>query len=422
MAITFFHQSRKDIAPIWVRYTDAYSDAKTRTPLYVSKDRLVKGSIVKYKTGRSLSTNERNTIQDRNNSLDKLKTKLDDIEHLIIDAVNSLEGRTVITSAWLKMVVNKTNRLYLKDHIQNWMDSKVDWSANSKRSAEVFKSFMAKHFDVQFEDLENRSRPQVALEDIDLIYFDKLKTYCKDNGMMPRTINQRIGYLCEVCEFAEDRGYKINFRRSKVERVKEAKAIKSYLNIDELKAIIDLEIKYTGNPTNEELEVSRDWLILSCYTAMRSSDMFNLTNSNIVGDRIIYRQQKTDSKDVSIDIFRPVEAIIKRYKGFPPINRKYSKRAWGQRYQRHIQTICKLAGINKMVKTRNGETEKYNTITTHIGRMSFATNHYEILPTVQIMGITGHSSESQLLTYINKERVKLVGTSIKDTVNALSGY
>ena len=422
MAITFFHQSRKDTVPIWVRYTDSYSDAKTRTPLYITKDRLVKNNIIKYKVGRSLSTNKRNIVHDRNKALDNLKVKMDDIERLIIDAVNSLQGRTVITSEWLKMVVNQTNRLFLKDHIQNWIDSKVDWSDNSRKSAEQFQRFMAKHFDVQFEDLENRSRPQVALEDINLIYFDKLKTYCKEKGMMPRTINQRIGYLCEVCEFAEDRGYKINFRKSKVERIKEAKAIKSYLNIDELKTIIDLEINYTGNPTNEELEISRDWLILSCYTAMRSSDMYNLNNSNIVGDRIVYRQQKTDSKDVSIDIFKPVEAILKRFNGFPPINRKYSKRAWVQRYQRHIQTICKLAGINEMVKSKNGDTEKYNTITTHIGRMSFATNHYEILPTVHIMGITGHSSESQLLTYINKERVQMVGNSIKDTVNALSGY
>ena len=86
MAITFFHQSRKDTVPIWVRYTDSYSDAKTRTPLYITKDRLVKNNIIKYKVGRSLSTNKRNIVHDRNKALDNLKVKMDDIERLIIDS------------------------------------------------------------------------------------------------------------------------------------------------------------------------------------------------------------------------------------------------------------------------------------------------------------------------------------------------
>ena len=114
MAITFYHQSRKETVPILVRYADGYSDAKTRTPLYIKKDRLVKNTIIKYKVGRSLSTNERNAIHDRNKALDELKAKMDDIEHLIVDAINKLQGKTKITSEWLKMVVNQTNRLYLK--------------------------------------------------------------------------------------------------------------------------------------------------------------------------------------------------------------------------------------------------------------------------------------------------------------------
>ena len=42
---------------------------------------------------------------------------------------------------------------------------------------------------------------------------------------------------------------------------------------------------------------------------------------------------------------------------------------------------------------------------THIGRMSFATNFYGKIKTSDIISVTGHSSESQLLTYINKNRI-----------------
>ena len=55
---------------------------------------------------------------------------------------------------------------------------------------------------------------------------------------------------------------------------------------------------------------------------------------------------------------------------------------------------------NKKIKT-----EKYNTINAHIGRMSFATNSYGKVPTSVLTKITGHKSERQLLTYINKDAV-----------------
>jgi len=48
--------------------------------------------------------------------------------------------------------------------------------------------------------------------------------------------------------------------------------------------------------------------------------------------------------------------------------------------------------------------------------MSFATNFYGKLPTTDIMSITGHSSEAQLLTYINKNRVRTDNT-LKDRMN-----
>ena len=98
MAITYFTQSKKEIAPIWVRYTDAYSDAKTRTPLYINKDRLQRGKIIKHKTNRALPTNQRNEIRDRNIALESLDVSMGNLTNLILDAVNELPQRTVTIS------------------------------------------------------------------------------------------------------------------------------------------------------------------------------------------------------------------------------------------------------------------------------------------------------------------------------------
>ena len=134
MAVSFFTQSnnKKDIAPIWVRYTDNLSDAKTRTPLYIENGRLEKGKIKKFKINSSLPTNERQLIKEKNLSLDKVDQSMRKIERLIYDAINELPQRNKIKSDWLKKVVNQTNELVLKDHIQNWLDSRLTKKENTK--------------------------------------------------------------------------------------------------------------------------------------------------------------------------------------------------------------------------------------------------------------------------------------------------
>jgi hypothetical protein len=410
MAITYFTQSKKEIAPIWVRYTDAYSDAKTRTPLYINKDRLQRGKIIKHKTNRALPTNQRNEIRDRNNALENLEVSMSNISNLILDAVNELPQRTVIKSEWLKMIVNQTNSVYLKDHIQNWVNSKASLSENSINSIKVFQNFM-----------EERFETDIFLTSIDIKYFDTFKSSLREN-YSARTINLYVSYLVAVCLYAEDRGYKLNFNKSKIGKEKQSKAIKSYLTFDDLQKIIEVDFKNQVKVSKEKLEASRDWLVISCYTGMRASDIYKLTNLNIKKDYIVYKQKKTDSNDVYAPILKPVETILKKHGGFPPKNNKQDKETWGQRYQRHIKKVCELAGIDEMVdkKINNKvvKTEKYNTITTHIGRMSFATNFYGKISTTGIMSITGHSSEAQLLTYINKNR-EITDNTLKDRMNRL---
>jgi hypothetical protein len=45
---------------------------------------------------------------------------------------------------------------------------------------------------------------------------------------------------------------------------------------------------------------------------------------------------------------------------------------------------------------------KHEFISSHIGRRSFATNHYGKVPTTYLIGITNHSTEAQFLNYIQK--------------------
>ena len=67
-------------------------------------------------------------------------------------------------------------------------------------------------------------------------------------------------------------------------------------------------------------------------------------------------------------------------------------------------------GLRKVV----GVYPKYELVTSHIGRRSFATNFYGTIPTTYLIYITGHSSEAMFLNYIGK--------SNKDLAMEISNY
>jgi integrase len=90
----------------------------------------------------------------------------------------------------------------------------------------------------------------------------------------------------------------------------------------------------------------------------------------------------------------------------------------------YIKIIVKKAGIteeiigSKIDSSINRKVKKsypkHELITSHIGRRSFATNFYGIIPTPLIMSATGHMSEKMFLNYIGKSQT--------DRAKSLSKY
>lgn len=70
-----------------------------------------------------------------------------------------------------------------------------------------------------------------------------------------------------------------------------------------------------------------------------------------------------------------------------------------------------LLGLSKgRITKRSGdkseivEVPKYELISSHVGRRSFATNFYGKINQQLIQSVTGHKTESSFLKYINKQR------------------
>lgn len=91
-----------------------------------------------------------------------------------------------------------------------------------------------------------------------------------------------------------------------------------------------------------------------------------------------------------------------------------------QKFNDYLKEVCELAGINDLItfyQTRGEKREqitlpKYQLITSHTARRSFATNAFKAgLPSISIMKITGHKTERSFLKYIKitkEENAKLI--------------
>ena len=180
----------------------------------------------------------------------------------------------------------------------------------------------------------------------------------------------------------------------------------TYLSEDELKQIVDLR------NLPEYLDNVRDWLIISCYTGQRVSDFMRFTPDMI--DRknnrsLIHITQQKTGKKVAIPLLPIVENILKKRNG------NFPKPISDQKYNDYIKEVCRKAKINDPIKgkittvtdvgTRReaGIYPKWQLISSHVGRRSFATNFYGKIPTPYIKDITGHGTEAMLLKYIGKK-------------------
>jgi integrase len=146
----------------------------------------------------------------------------------------------------------------------------------------------------------------------------------------------------------------------------------------------------------------RNDFVLGCLTGLRFSDFSNLSETDIVGDLLRKKQQKSDHW-VVIPLRREAKVILsERFQRKVPV---YSN----GKFNFHIKNLAKLAGINQLVKhsyKKGNRTiveikPKYKWVTSHTCRRSFCTNEFLAgTPVELIMKISGHKSVKDFYKYI----------------------
>ena len=257
-----------------------------------------------------------------------------------------------------------------------------------------------------FQEFEKYRRRQIQFEEIDFEFYTDLKAYLeRECRYSLNTIGRFIKVMKIVLNDATAEGVNTSqkFKSAKFRTLSEvANAV--FLNEAELREMQELDLS-----TNKRLEAVRDWFLIGCWTGLRFSDWKKLTPESISDDgrTISVLMQKTQ-KEVSVPISPELAAIFEKYQ--TQEGQAFPKLISDQRFNDYLKEVAQMMESQRAVfskeRTKAGmkvsnQSEKWQLVSTHTARRSFATNMFNRgYPVPLIMSATGHKTESEFYRYI----------------------
>lgn len=229
-------------------------------------------------------------------------------------------------------------------------------------------------------------------------YYDFMDFYIEERGANNNTFGKMVKTLKTFLNAATQQGYNTNLEfRDKRFKVYQEEVTHIYLNEEDIQTILNLDLS-----DNIKRQTIRDLFVIGCYTGLRFSDFKQINEKNISDNRLKIKTQKT-GKYVVIPFHPIVKKIIDDYNGVIP--KSYCNAV----INKELKEIGKLCGFFEDViqvrthgiKRKETIYKKWQLISTHCARRSFATNLFKQgFPAINIMKITGHKSEKTFMRYI----------------------
>lgn len=242
----------------------------------------------------------------------------------------------------------------------------------------------------------------LGFDDIDQDFLSSFVAFMQSLNKATNTIAHKVICIKAVMRAAVERGLTDNerwrFFRNSTEQT-EAVA----LNEEELALIHDHD--FSDDP---RLERVRDLFLVGCWTGLRFSDVTRIKRENIHDGFIDITQSKTYGR-VVIPLHPVFKEMWEKYGGELPTDIS------NQKFNDYIKDVCKEVGLKEGVLksiTRGGRRrttryEKWQLVSSHTARRSFATNLYRSgFPSISIMQITGHKTETAFLRYIKVSKIE----------------
>lgn len=393
--ISLLLQSSNDPATIYIRLRDGrHTDVKARTNLNISPK-----NWDKKRQGPS-----KKLLKDI--EFANLDTDLVNLKNQLLVHYNNSKGKTSINSTWLKDFINPQKKASkFSDRLVEYIDTYIAYKKHDVTSATVAKCRVIKQLLIRYE---NYIGSKLYIKDINNDFKLNFEDYCRGQKYSDNTIAKNLRYIKTYCRDARNNGLQAHPQLDGI-KTKYYKTEHIHLTKEEIKKIENID----SSDLTESLINARDWLLISCYSGQRISDFMRFNRSMIRHEKIngqnkplLEFTQKKTGKLMTIPIAKEIIGILKKN------NNEFPRRISDQRYNEYIKKVCKKAGIDEVAagnvynpKTKTYQRKrcpKWQLVTSHIGRRSFATNNYGAIPTTFLMYMTGHSTEKMFLTYIGK--------------------
>lgn len=235
---------------------------------------------------------------------------------------------------------------------------------------------------------------QILLKDITIQKIDEFENYLSGLGHAKNYTIKLVGRFKTVLNIAHAYGYiKNNPAKNHKTYLKKEEILKDFLEAEEIKKI-ENSLTFL---TKQEHHVAC-WFLLSCYTGLRFSDIFNFNfNSSVKKNELIVKTEKTGSI-VSIGINEKITECLERVK-------KFSQICSSQKTNVHLKTIAQKSAVSKKISF-------------HTARHTFACMCAEVgVPIEVTQKWLGHSDTKTTLIYYKLKNKKM--TEFAHLFNAL---
>ncbi|MBG6109354.1 integrase [Flavobacterium sp. CG_9.10] len=431
--IKFLVQGKSDNSQIYIRVSiSQFLSIKKKTGFTINpKDWSAK---VKDKgTDRPKQNNPENKIT--HSSLNKLETWVFD------NLNNDLSKGILIDVYWLETQINncfkrvtKTDNSLLVNHIEYIIDNantrkiringgfKIGLSKSTIKNYTLFKNIITEY--------QKITKKQIHFIGVTEPFVEKFTNWLiNSKNYSTNYAGKQLEILKTVCIDAEKNEIIITPYSKTIQHFRESDKDRyiqtlSFYELEQIQnsdftnqEVLDKFKKENPHLTNrlaittETMNNARNWILLGCEIGQRGGDLLSIENENIrYNGKSIYIDiiQKKTNKSVTVGVFSAYVTEL--------VLNNFPRKIPHQKLNDIIKVVCKLAGISAVVEGKKLNTEtnrkelgfhpKYDLITSHCFRRSFATNYYKKIPTPILINITGHSKESLFLTYINKREDK----------------
>jgi integrase len=341
---------------------------------------------------------------------ESLNASLDDYQKKVLTIFNTFElsGEILSVERFKKEMdilmgkaTRSTDQKLTRQHLFEFIDGFIE---SRKENPEYARGTICKYRQTltHLRGYEKYAKKKLDFDSINLDFYERFTKYLYAQNYTNNFVGKMIATLKVFLNEATEKGVNKNmaFKSRKFTVLKE-EINNIYLSEREIDMLYQMELS-----DNLKLDRVRDLFIIGCYTGLRFSDLSTLSAHHITQrddhELLQVTTQKT-SQSVTIPLHPFVKSIIMKYNGNIP------KTMSNQKMNDYLKELGQLADLKESVsitKTRGGKRsdtvhEKWELITTHTARRSFATNAFKRgIPSISIMKITGHTTEKSFMKYI----------------------